>query len=223
MPRKSIYSRDDVALAALAVVDAGGLGALTARRVALAIGSSTAPVYSSFRSMEELAEEVHRLIVELILDYCRRSWTRDAFLSMGLGFVHFADDHPQLFRALYLEQPGVGYDAEHDVLAELVRDLDGHPFIGGLPQDHKDELLFQAGIYALGIATTVVTERWQEPDFASIESWLNSIGGLLIRAAMNSAGRPVPQEVEHRFGKFTVPWRKPSCRDRPSDPKGDGT
>lgn len=216
MARKSTYSPEDVARAALAVLDAEGTKAVTARRVAATLGASTAPVYSNFASMETLLEAVRRLIVDLILDYCRRPWSPDGFLSMGLGFIHFASDRPQLFRALYLEPATTGL-VEHEVLPELAEDLDRHPLLGALPQDYKDELLFQASIYTLGIATTVVTGRWEDPDLESIEGWLASVGGLLARAALAEAGLPIPAELDRNMGKFVVPWRRAGCSTRKDD------
>lgn len=216
MARKTTYSRHDVVQAALEVLAAAGLQAVTARRVADALGSSTAPVYSNFASMEDLLAAVRRRAAEVIVAYCRRPWCQDSFLSMGLGFVHFARDYPQLFRALYLE-PAERTCGETEVLAELVQDLDRHPHLAALPQDHKDELIFQASIYTLGIATTVVTGRWEDPDLPTVERWLRSVGGLLVRAALTSAGQPIPAELEQNLGRFVVPWRHPH---RPAT--GDG-
>ena len=206
MARKTTFSREDVARAALAVMNERGCRAVTARRVAEALRSSTAPVYSNYASMEQLLAEVRRLVAEQVLDYCRRPWATDSFLSMGLGFVRFAKDHPRLFRAAYLEPLTAGW-IEHDIRPDLVRDLDMHPFLGTLSEQHKDELLLQASVYTFGIATMVATGRWADPDLRDAEGWLRSLGGLLVRAVLTKAGRPIPAELEQRLGKFVVPWR----------------
>jgi len=210
MARKTTFSRQDVVDAALAVLEAEGLAAVTARRVADALGASTAPVYSNYASMEELLAAVRDVALATILDYCRRPWSDDTFLNMGLGFVRFTVDHPQLFRAVYLDGPW-GRDGDAQVLAALSADLDRHPFLGQLPPDHKHELLFQASIYTLGIATTVATGVWPDPDLTVVESWLRSVGGLLARAALQSAGLPWPAEMDRNLGEFVVPWRHPGC------------
>lgn len=209
MARKQTFGRDEVLQAALDVVARKGIGGLTARRVARQLGASTAPVYSNFASMDTLLEAVRGRLQEMILDYCRRPWSDDAFLNMGIGYVRFASEHPRLFRALNLEQAGQ-MGREQDVLTTLAKDLDAHPFLGGLPQDHKDELLFQASIFTLGIATTVVTGRWPDPDLPTVERWLRSVGGLLARAALDAAGLPVPPELDKSLGAFVVPWRRPA-------------
>ncbi|MDY0108916.1 MAG: helix-turn-helix domain-containing protein [Candidatus Krumholzibacteria bacterium] len=188
-----------------------GVQSVTARRVAEALGASTAPVYRNFASMEALLGALRQRGIEVVLDYCRRPWSQDSFLSMGLGFIHFAVENPQLFRTLYLEPAGTDCP-EREILGALSQDLDRHPFLGTLPQAQKDELLFQASIYSLGIAATVVSGRWEQPDLTTVEGWLRSVGGLLIRAALLSAGQPIPQEMEQRFGQFAVPWRHPERR-----------
>ncbi|MEZ4388807.1 MAG: TetR/AcrR family transcriptional regulator [Candidatus Krumholzibacteriia bacterium] len=211
MARKTSFTRDDVVDAAFRVLEAGGAGAVTARRVADTLGASTAPVYSNFANMEELLVAViDELGTAEVLRSCRRSWTDDPFLNMGIGFVRFAVDHPQLFRAMYLEPKRTCAD-EDVVEPQLLADLAAHPLLGALPVDHREELFFQASIYTLGIATTVVTGLWPDPDLAVVEAWLRSVGGLLIRAAMESAGLAIPPEFHFSTGEFVVPWRQPGC------------
>ena len=213
MARKTTFTREDVVAAALRVIDQEGLGAMSARRVAEAMKASTAPVYSNFASMEELFGDVMRRASEMIIATCRRPWTEDVFLDMGVGFVHFAHDHPQLFRALYLDSSW-GRRNEDLIFAARLDDLAAHPVLGQLPPDHREELLFQASVYTLGLATSLVTEVWPDPDLDLAESWLRSVGGLLARAALESAGLPMPPEMARSLGEFVVPWRQPRCPGR---------
>lgn len=211
MARKTTFTRDDVISAAFKVLEADGVAAVTARRVADTMGASTAPVYSNFATMDEVLGAVIREVgVALVLDYCRRPWTDDLFLSMGVGFVRFAVDHPQLFRAMYLDHAqACSGDARVEDL--LVDELARHPVLGGLPRDHQEELVFQASIYTLGIATTLVTGIWSQPDLEVVEGWLRSVGSLLTRAALESSGLAIPAEFKQQMGTFVVPWRRPGC------------
>jgi len=211
MARKTTFTRGDVLTAALEILEADGVSAVTARRVADVMGASTAPVYSNFANMDEVLGAVIREVgVVQVLDYCRRPWTEDLFLSMGVGFVRFAVDHPQLFRAMYLDHArACGSEAQVEDL--LVDELARHPVLGKLPRDHQEELLFQASIYTLGIATTLVTGIWSEPDLEAVEGWLRSVGALLTRAALESAGLTIPAEFKQQMGEFVVPWRRQDC------------
>ncbi len=219
MARKTVFEADDVVAAAQAVLEAEGLAAVTARRVADALGASTAPVYSNFASMDRLIGAVMDRASDQVIAFCRRPWTEDAFLNMGVGFVRFTHEHPQLFRALYLDtgRPSPGDDR---IFAALLADLAVHPVLGELPADHREELLFQASIYTMGVAVSVVTGAWPDPDLDLAESWLRSVGGLLVRAALESAGQPMPPEMARSVGEFVVPWRPPGCpaaKDGPHD------
>ena len=219
MARKTTFTREDVVAAALRVIDQEGLGALSARRVAEAMKASTAPVYSNFANMDELLAVVMDAAATSVLEYCRRPWSDDEFLNMGLGFVHFAVDHPRLFRAMYLESR-LGKENDGRVESGLLDDLARHTLLGQLPEDHREELLFQASIYTLGIATTVVTGLWDEPDLATVESWLRSVGGLLVGAAVESAGLAVPDGTFAMTEDFVVPWRHRRCSNAEEDHEG---
>jgi len=211
MARKTTFTQDDVVQAAFTVLEAEGVQAVTARRVADALGASTAPVYSNYANMDDLMGVVLSRVETMILEYCRRPWTNDIFLNMGVGFMQFCIAHPMLFRAIYLDRKAV-HCSEARVEKSLLSDLDRHPVLKDLPQDHKEELLFQTSVYTLGIATTVVSGIWEDPDPETLVSWLQSVGGLLVRAAMESAGLAIPAEMENSLGTFVVPWRGPlSC------------
>ncbi|MBD3222358.1 TetR family transcriptional regulator [bacterium] len=210
MARKTTFTREDVLTAAMTVLETEGVAAVTARRVADTMGASTAPVYSNFANMEDVLREVLARVAEQVLEYCRRPWTDDPFLNMGVGFVRFAVDRPELFRAMYLDST-LGHAAEYGAYQHLLDDLARHERFGALPDDHRQELLFQASVYTLGIATTVVTGMWPEPDLELVESWLRSVGSLLVAAAFESAGVELPEDFKHQAGEFVVPWRHPGC------------
>jgi hypothetical protein len=74
-------------------------------KLARRLGSSTMPIYSSLRSMDEIESEVRKTAESLLLDYQSRRYTDDAPLNMAEGYVRFAKEEPHLFRFLYLDRP----------------------------------------------------------------------------------------------------------------------
>lgn len=211
MARKTTFNREDVVSAAQTVLETEGRAAVTARRVADTMGASTAPVYSNFSNMEELLEVViSEKGMATLQEYCRRPWTDDLFLSMGMGFIHYTIDHPNMVRAMYLDS-GARYPGDMGLTKVLADDLQRHPLLSQLPPDHLDELFFQISIYTLGLATTIVSGLWPDPDLEAIEGWLTSVGGVLIRAAMESAGIEAAEEMKQHYGDFVAPFRHPGC------------
>ncbi|MCP4704527.1 MAG: TetR/AcrR family transcriptional regulator, partial [candidate division Zixibacteria bacterium] len=69
MPPKVKYTKNDVIEAAFVITEKKGLNNLTARSIANQLGSSTAPVYMHFESMDELTLEIVRKIKVMLLDF----------------------------------------------------------------------------------------------------------------------------------------------------------
>lgn len=58
MPPKAKYTREEIVQIALDLVSEKGIGALNARNLGAAMGTSTRPVFTAFKNMNELTEEV---------------------------------------------------------------------------------------------------------------------------------------------------------------------
>ena len=69
MARPARVTPEDIERAAVDLVRAGGLTALTARAVADHLGVSTQPVYSSWGSMDALRTRVDQRVTEFIQNY----------------------------------------------------------------------------------------------------------------------------------------------------------
>jgi AcrR family transcriptional regulator len=91
--------------AAFALTRAVGWAGVTARTIAQRLGSSTMPLYSSLKSMEEIEKEVRAKAMELMQDYQRRPFAAERLLSSAVGYVVFARDEPNLFRFLFVDRP----------------------------------------------------------------------------------------------------------------------
>jgi len=102
MPPKQHYTREDILDAALALVREEGLPGLSVRKIAEALGCSTAPVYTYCKDMEEVREAVMEKALELLMEYTDRAYTGDAFLNVGVGLLVYARENPVLYRELFL-------------------------------------------------------------------------------------------------------------------------
>lgn len=104
MPPSVRFSRDAVLNAAYQLVRREGPSALNARAVARELGGSTQPIFRLFSGMEEL----HQAVVELALQtwktslHARMQTSAFPYLSIGMGFLLFARDEPELFKLLFM-------------------------------------------------------------------------------------------------------------------------
>jgi AcrR family transcriptional regulator len=112
MTQKATYTREMIVEAAYQLTREAGWAAVTARNIAAKLGSSTMPLYSSLRSMEEIEKEVRSKAEECMHEFQRRPYAAgDPLLSSAVGYVAFARDEKNLFRFLYVDRPVTGRQA----------------------------------------------------------------------------------------------------------------
>ena len=193
MPPKLKFSREKVVKAALSVVDQLGLSSLTARNVAIKLGSSTAPVYSHFKTMDELARAVIMEIKRQLLDYTTRPYTDRVFLNMGTGIGMFAFEHRLLYRALMLEGNSHS-DVVHEILEILESDMTKDPRFTTLPTGDRHVLLTKMWTFTHGLASMICVGLIKDCDQAFItkallEMGTDVIGATLTRHKNSSQGK----------------------------------
>ncbi|MGD8941682.1 MAG: TetR/AcrR family transcriptional regulator [Desulfobacterales bacterium] len=97
MPRKTQFAAEDVITAAFELVREKGLAGLSAPAVADKMGCSTMPIYSHFKNMQALEDEVIQKAWTLVVEYETRHYTGDRWIDQAMGYVLFARDERNLF------------------------------------------------------------------------------------------------------------------------------
>ncbi len=104
MPPSVRFSREAVLDAAYQLVRREGPAALNARAVARELGGSTQPIFRLFSGMEELRTAVidQALLVWKNQLRQRLQDSRFPYLSIGMSYLLFARDEPELFKLLFM-------------------------------------------------------------------------------------------------------------------------
>jgi AcrR family transcriptional regulator len=186
MPRRTVFSREEIVQVAFELVDEKGRNRLTARGVADRMSASTAPVYSNFKSMDELARAVMLRSRDILQEYATAPHTEHVFLNMGIGIIKFARDHRHLFREMFLET------AEYqDILTELresLLDVMGQDeSLDALALSQKDELLFKMSVITYGIAAQVCVGLMELESDEEITDMLSIVGSAVVETALADA------------------------------------
>ena len=105
MPPIRKFKREDIIDTAYNIVKDEGFGSINARRIAKELGCSIQPIFHNFSTMEEL----YKAIYDKISDKCREYMFRDtdkemAYKHMGLGYISFAKDFPEFFKAIFMQK-----------------------------------------------------------------------------------------------------------------------
>ena len=105
MKQPSVYSRKQIIEAAVELIRKEGWGGVTTRKIAKQMGSSTMPIYSHVKSVDDLEQELRSKVQSMLLEYQLKEYTPEPLLNLAFGYVAFARDEKQLFRFLYLDKP----------------------------------------------------------------------------------------------------------------------
>ena len=114
MPPKPKFIKEEIAAAALALVKEQGVEALTARNLGNRLGASARPIFTVFKSMEEVKWAARELALQEFEGYFAdfASYT-PAFKHIGMQMVSYAIHEPELFKLLFMQEHprGVSFDS----------------------------------------------------------------------------------------------------------------
>ncbi|MBR4164456.1 MAG: TetR/AcrR family transcriptional regulator [Solobacterium sp.] len=143
MPPKPKITREMIIDAAVEVIRKQGFENINARALAEHLQCSTQPVMYHFSTMEELKQAAYDKVDHLHTEYLLRvSDETDPMLGIGLNYIRFAVEEPNLFRFLFQS----GYVKEKN-LFEMVEAEEVMPILqvlqGELEMDiHKTKEIF---------------------------------------------------------------------------------
>jgi AcrR family transcriptional regulator len=182
--QKVFFTSEAIVEAAFALTRERGWAGVSARSIAKKLGSSTMPIYSTMKSMEEI-ERLVRARAESVLSDCqRRPYTDNPVQNLAIGYVAFARDEKNLFRFLYVDRP-VSADLKDS--GEQSRELLGQPTAdevtaqlpGQTPLALQDPRVLKSWIFTHGLASLVSTGVLDLPD-EEIRDLLAEAGGAFF-------------------------------------------
>lgn len=119
MPPKPKFTKEEIVAAALQIVSEKGVEALTAKELGDALGSSARPIFTVFRSMKEVQEEVRTAAMRRFESYAERSMPDiPLFKQVGMQMVLFGAQEPKLYQLLFMRENRSTVSFE-DVFGEL--------------------------------------------------------------------------------------------------------
>ena len=161
MPPRVKVTKEEVVQAALAIVRAQGVEAVTAREVARELGVSTRPIFTHYASMDELRRDVRACARERYQAYVERGLSEPIpFLGVGHAFIRFAREEPQLYRLLFLTKPSEGGGGAMEALS-LSQDLARSSIMRIYHMDaHQADCYFRdLWLVVFSFATMIVTDE----------------------------------------------------------------
>ena len=179
MPPKVSITKKLVLEAAFEIVQKDGLNGLTARHIADKLNCSTAPVYSTFKNMAELEEDVMFMARDLLVEYTRKEYSEMSFLNMGVGFVMFSREKKNLYRDLFLS--GDRFKVLLDELDAIMLDTLIHDQqFSDLPKESKRDLLTKMWTFTHGLASLTCVGLFKDDSNENIIRLMAETGRAVI-------------------------------------------
>ncbi|MCK5268627.1 MAG: TetR/AcrR family transcriptional regulator [Spirochaetes bacterium] len=191
MPPKFKFTKDEIIESSINLIRQKGWNALSTRTLAYELGSSARPIYSFFKSMEELEEELVKKAVELLYECMVRERTGDRWIDHGIGYVMFAQEEKHLFRGINNEKNIKYFKKYGDLIWNtLTSSLSDYPAFQGLSAEHIYKIQGTRWLFAHGLAFQVSNpppETWDIKTIITVmqEGSLAILDGL--RNRMNSS------------------------------------
>lgn len=159
MPPKVKFSKEEIIEAAVNITREKGITSVTAREVGNALGVSSRPLFTYFKSVEELKLEVYNYAQRLYEDCVREGLKQKIpFLGVGQQYIRFAKTETELYRYLFLNPPEGVKGGAMDALKHsqnLVRD--SLMKIYNINEKTADKYFRDLWLVAYSITTLIVT------------------------------------------------------------------
>lgn len=159
MAPRNKYTREEMVEAAVRVVREKGIDALTAKALASELGVSTQPVFTCFHTIDEAKREVRATAENVHESYVRTGLHMPIpFLGIGMQYLRFAKEEPQLYRLLFLMTNGDENNCVMDALRHaqnLVRESLQQTY--HIDAQTADRYFRDMWLVVHGLATLIVT------------------------------------------------------------------
>ena len=181
MPPKVNFSREEMLNEAFEIVRQEGLQALSARRIAKNLNSSTQPIYREFESMKQLeAEIIARARDYAVAYFLRNEVGEEPFLSIGLRYVSFALEENALFQLLYMsKREEGGFSILNTPFAALIERMKEDRHLKALDEDALKRILKHMAIFTHGLTALIHAGALSQSEEQVRESLLH-MGQVLI-------------------------------------------
>ena len=172
MPPKAKVTKDMVVNAAFEVARKTGAENINARTVSNELNCSTQPVMYHFETIETLKKAAYKKADEFHTEYLTNipKTQEDVLLGIGLNYIRFAVEEPNLFRFLFQS----GFAAEHSLL-EMINSEELMPVLSVMQKamdiniEQTKEVFITLALFVHGYASIIANNslEYDEPLIAS--------------------------------------------------------
>lgn len=161
MPLKSKFTREEIIAAALEIASKEGISNVTARAIGAKLNSSARPIFTVFKSMDEVIQEVKKATKAIYNTYIQEGLKEEIhFRGVGKQYIKFSLEQPKLFQMLFMSEQPEGttlkalpsFDDNYDDIVSSITEQ------YGLDKKSALSLYNHLWVYTHGIASMCATK-----------------------------------------------------------------
>ncbi len=174
------HTKESILDGAFNFVREKGYEKISARRIANYIHASTAPIYSNFKSMEEL----ELILEEKAVDTLKISLMKvvddenSHFLDVPLKYIEFAFDERNLFNQISKSKKSittVKNKLKEEVYIKLAEHMKKIDFAKDLTEEQLQEIMINTWLQSHGIATFLDRDKTKEENLGQAKELLEKL------------------------------------------------
>ncbi len=188
MPKKIIFTREEVIEAAFELFKHEGMEGVSARKIAARLNSSTAPVYTCFSNIEEIKGILLEKSLKLLLTYTEQEYTPDIFLNIGVGMLEFAKEYRIIYRTLFIESNSYQHILDEFTAKNLLQ-MKKEKSLGILSEEDLKIILEKLTVYTHGMASFICAGMIEDTSREYLIKTLEDVGTDIIGATALRRGK----------------------------------
>ena len=125
MPRSFMFTKEEIVAAAVQLTREKGIDAVSARSLGEKLGASSRPIFSYFKSMDEVKEAIAESATEIYNGYIEteiKSGRYSSYKANCMAYIRFAKEEKELFKMLFLTDTSskdVSDDSDENEIEEV--------------------------------------------------------------------------------------------------------
>ncbi len=157
MPRNYLFTKEQIVEIGLQLIREKGMSALTARALSEKMGTSSKPIFSLFKNMEELKGEILVSADNLYQMYLQneiKAGKYPPYKASGMAYIRFAREEKHLFELLFMRNRSHEEIKSGKELKQIIAIISEST---GMNEKTAELFHLQMWIYVHGIAAMIVT------------------------------------------------------------------
>lgn len=188
MARTPVLTKEQIIDTAYDILNTEGFDNVTIRNIASKLDKSTAPIYTQYKSIDDIFKDLADCIRSKVFDYTSRQWTPDGFLDIGVGLIAFTLENPGIFRH-YFMQGNAYIKGFKELTGPFLERMKTMPFNTLFDENILAEILSNMSTYTYGLAATACLEGKTPDDLPYYIEDLGRTGQKIMHYHILTSGK----------------------------------